>query len=101
MRFRMKNDWENFYPCHCKHCKWTGSSQDVIPLESYEYDGPFYCPVCLKQDPTDWDVSLCDLKCRLEYAMYRAVSMFLSPIHLLIHLKEERDLKNWIKWSEK
>jgi hypothetical protein len=100
MRFRIKNDWKTFYPCHCEHCKWTGCSQDVIPLESYEYDGPFYCPVCLKQDPTDWDNYMSGIKDFVEYAIYRATSILLTPIHLLVHWKVERDLQNWIKRSE-
>ena len=39
MKLRFTNDWKTYYPCHCKHCLWTGPSQDVVPQESYEYDG--------------------------------------------------------------
>lgn len=100
MKFRIKNDYKNFYPCHCKHCKWTGSSQDVIPLESYEYDGPFYCPICLKQDPTDFDVRTTTIKGLIHYVLYRLVSILIAPAHLIIHFIKERELKNWIERSK-
>lgn len=103
MKLRFTNDWKTYYPCHCKHCLWTGSSQDVVPQESYEYDGPFYCPFCLKQDPTEFETSLYtfSIKDTVKYYTLRAFSLITMPYRLIVKAIERYKLDKWIERSEK
>lgn len=96
MGLLQKHDWENYYPVHCKHCQWTGSSQFV----QGDDDGPFYCPYCGMPDPTDSEISAfifqfnsyfgygfkalrTEVHVLIYYLLWRTFSLATQPLRLL------------------
>lgn len=91
MKLRFTNDWKTYYPCFCSHCLWAGSSQDVFPQESYEYDGPFYCPFCMKMDPTFPDIEMG------QYYVRRIFSLLTQPLRFIVRAVEMYKIHKWIE----